>query len=160
MLIGRLIEDGYLKDANFAKGEQLEAHQIPHTLYSRHFLKTAAEKFGREHQEIAKWLSGSELKKIALFGCPSTERKSIFAAKRLRAFFRIQEDVVCRGCKLRSSCRFPNKRVSTIDKVVLEDVMRLITVYTLDAVPFQVVIPDELKCSIGALVKEAVSLSK
>ena len=44
-----------------------------------------------------RWLSGSELKKVALFGCPSIERKSVFAAKRLRAFFRIQEDVVS-GC--------------------------------------------------------------
>jgi len=46
-----------------------------------------------------------------------------------------------------------------MDKVVLEDVMRLITVYTLDSVPPELVVPDELKSSIGKLVKEAVNLS-
>ena len=55
MLVSRLIEDGYVKDANFAKGEeQLEPQRLPANNYSRHFLKNAAEKFGRDHQEVAK----------------------------------------------------------------------------------------------------------
>jgi hypothetical protein len=43
---------------------------------------------------IHRWLSGSDLKKIALFGCPSLEKKNVFAAKRLRKFFEIQENTV------------------------------------------------------------------
>lgn len=43
---------------------------------------------------LNRWLSGSSLKKVALSGCPCTERKTVFAAKRLRSFFCIQEDVV------------------------------------------------------------------
>jgi hypothetical protein len=39
-------------------------------------------------------LSGSDLKKIALFGCPSLEKKNVFAAKKLRKFFEIQENTV------------------------------------------------------------------
>lgn len=41
-----------------------------------------------------RWLSGSDLKKVALFGCPSVERKIVFAAKSLRSFFSIHEDTV------------------------------------------------------------------
>ncbi|XP_072998671.1 uncharacterized protein [Typha latifolia] len=93
-LVRRLQEEGYVKEASFSRVGQLGQDKIPPNSYSRHFLKSAAEKFGQDHQEIAKWLSGSELKKVALFGCPSVERGTIFAAKRLRAFFKIQEDTV------------------------------------------------------------------
>lgn len=41
-----------------------------------------------------RWLSGSDLKKVALFGCPTVERRTVFASKRIRAFFNIQEDKV------------------------------------------------------------------
>lgn len=41
-----------------------------------------------------RWLSGNDLKKLALFGCPTIERRTVFASKRLRAFFNIQEDKV------------------------------------------------------------------
>lgn len=34
------------------------------------------------------------MKKVALFGCPSLDKKTVFAAKQLRAFFSVQEDVV------------------------------------------------------------------
>lgn len=43
---------------------------------------------------LFRWLSGSDLKKVALFGCPSIAKKTVFSAKRLRTYFRIQEDNV------------------------------------------------------------------
>ncbi|KAG1330268.1 hypothetical protein COCNU_02G002360 [Cocos nucifera] len=53
-LVSRLEEEGYLKDSNFPQEGPLDPMDIPATLYSRHFLKSAAEKFGQDHQEIAK----------------------------------------------------------------------------------------------------------
>nr|XP_010925591.1 uncharacterized protein LOC105048094 [Elaeis guineensis] len=158
-LVRRLEEEGYLKDSNFSREGPLDPMDIPATLYSRHFLKSAAEKFGQDHQEIAKWLSGSDLKKIALFGCPSIERKTVFAAKRLRSFFSIQEDVICRGCKLKSSCKFVNQGVVREKKLILADVMRILAVFALDSVPKQLFIPNDLKFSVSKLLKEVVSLS-
>ncbi|XP_008794157.3 uncharacterized protein LOC103710271 [Phoenix dactylifera] len=158
-LVSRLEEEGYLKDANFSREGPLDPKDIPSTLYSRHFLKSAAEKFGQDHQEIAKWLSGSDLKKIALFGCPSIERKTVFSAKRLRSFFSIQEDVICRGCKLKSSCKFVNQRVAREEKLILADAMRILALFALDSVPQQLFIPNDLKFSVRKLLKEVVSLS-
>lgn len=43
---------------------------------------------------FCRWLSGSDLKKVTLLGCPSVERKTVFAAKNLRTFFNIEEDTV------------------------------------------------------------------
>lgn len=43
---------------------------------------------------LCRWLSGSDLKNVALFGCPSVAKKTVFSAKRLRTYFRIQEDNV------------------------------------------------------------------
>ncbi|KAJ0986346.1 hypothetical protein J5N97_004702 [Dioscorea zingiberensis] len=111
-LVKRFHDEGFLKNANFiADDGEFDPLKIPRNYYSRNFLRTAAEKFGLAHQEIAKWLSGSDLKKIAIFGCPSVDRGTVFAAKRLRSFFSIQEDVTCQACMLKSSCQFINKRV-------------------------------------------------
>jgi len=43
---------------------------------------------------LHRWLSGSDLKKIVLFGCPSLEKRAVFAAKTLRNFFDIHENNV------------------------------------------------------------------
>ncbi|XP_058100893.1 uncharacterized protein LOC131245436 isoform X2 [Magnolia sinica] len=128
--------------------------------YSQSFLKSAAERFGCDHQDIAKWLSGGDLKKVALFGCPTVERKTIFAAKGLRTFFRIEEDIVCRPCKLKSSCKFVNHRVVKRENVNLVDALRLLTVYASDLLPQQLIVTDDLKLSINKLLKEVVNLSK
>lgn len=34
------------------------------------------------------------MKRVAFFGCPSLGRRTVFTAKRLRRYFRIQEDIV------------------------------------------------------------------
>ncbi|XP_010314294.1 uncharacterized protein [Solanum lycopersicum] len=80
----------YFKDSNFLPRRKFGITCFENS-YARDFVKYAAEQFGRDHQEIAKWLSGSDLKKVALFGCPSIANKTVFSAKRLRAYFRIQE---------------------------------------------------------------------
>ncbi|XP_068666744.1 uncharacterized protein [Aristolochia californica] len=120
MFVNTLCEQGYLNGTGILQEEGLNFDRLSNARV-QDALKSAAERFGRDHQEIAKWLSGSQLKKVALFGCPSVERKTVFAAKTLRSFFSIQEDVVCRACKLRSSCKFVNQRVSKIEKLILED---------------------------------------
>lgn len=43
---------------------------------------------------VFRWLSGSDLKKVASFGCPSLGKKVVFSAKGLRKFFGIQENTV------------------------------------------------------------------
>ncbi|KAI0522557.1 hypothetical protein KFK09_004937 [Dendrobium nobile] len=151
LLLKRLHEELYLK---------LEPGQIPANLPSRHLLRLAAEKLGQRHQEIAKWLSGSHLKKVALLGCPSVERKIVFASKRLRSFFCIQEDIICRGCKLKTFCKFVNQKVDKVDRVILADVMRLLTILAFDAVPQQLSVPTDVKLSVDKLVKEAINLSE
>ncbi|XP_020096887.1 uncharacterized protein LOC109716025 [Ananas comosus] len=162
-LVRRLREEGYLKEANFepnfAGEAPMDPSEIPPNLYSRHFLKSAAERFGQDHQEIAKWLSGSDLKKVALFGCPSVERKTVFAAKRLRSFFSIQEDTTCHACKLKKSCKFVHQKVARQEKLILPDVMRVLTLFALDAIPRQLFVPLELKLSADKLLKEVINLS-
>lgn len=85
---------------------------------------------------------------------------------------------ICCGCKLRTSCKFPNRtaremykvlpedvrtcckfpnqRAREMNKVFPEDVMRLLAVYALYSVPPQLVVPDELRSSVGKLVKVVV----
>ncbi|KAL6975588.1 hypothetical protein U1Q18_024380 [Sarracenia purpurea var. burkii] len=108
------------------------------------------------------WLSASDLKKVALFGCPSLGRKTIFSAKRLRHFFSIQEDTVCSKCVLKPSCKFPNQRVWRGDdsNLNLAVVMRVIILYALESVPPQLVVPNEIKDSVSRLLKEVMSLSE
>ncbi|XP_020572576.1 uncharacterized protein LOC110019295 [Phalaenopsis equestris] len=138
---------------------KLQPNEVRANLPSRHLLRLAAEKLGQRHQEIAKWLSGSHLKKVALLGCPSIERKTVFASKRLRSFFNIQEDIICRGCKLKTSCKFVNQRVDKVERVILADVMRLLTILAFDAVPQQLSVPSDVKLSVDKLLKEAINLS-
>ncbi|PWZ33912.1 hypothetical protein Zm00014a_000558 [Zea mays] len=130
----------------------------PHAV-SPDAVKTAAEWFGHDHQPVAKWLSGNDLKKLALFGCPTIERRTVFASKRLRAFFNIQEDKICGSCKLRSSCKFVNQEVARHNRVILSDTMRIISLFVLDACPQELEITAELKASVCKLLKDAINLS-
>ncbi|GMP53609.1 hypothetical protein CsSME_00019022 [Camellia sinensis var. sinensis] len=103
-----------------------------------------------------RWLSASDLKKVALFGCPSLGRKNVFSAKSLRNFFRIQEDTVCSKCVLKSSCKFVNQSVwkGNNKNLNLAVVMRVIILYAMESVPPQLVVPDEIKASVSVLLKE------
>uniref|UniRef100_A0A0E0JFC0 Uncharacterized protein n=1 Tax=Oryza punctata TaxID=4537 RepID=A0A0E0JFC0_ORYPU len=128
-LLRRFYDGGYLPGPDVSVA--------PHVL-SPDVVKGAAERFGHDHQVVAKWLSGSDLKKVALFGCPSVERRTVFASKRLRAFFNIQEAKICSSCKMRNSCQFVNQEVSRHDKVILSDTMRILTLFVLDTCPQQI----------------------
>ncbi|XP_043698655.1 uncharacterized protein LOC122649534 [Telopea speciosissima] len=158
-LVERFYDEGYLRNANFLQRNRLDISCFSEE-YPRDFLKSAAERFGQDHHEIATWLSGSDLKRVAQFGCPSIEKSNVFAAKRLRAFFSIQEDTVCRTCKLKSSCRFANQRVWKINNLNLADAMRILTLYDLGSVSPQLVVPDDMKASISKLLKEVTSLTE
>ncbi|KAF8663292.1 hypothetical protein HU200_055904 [Digitaria exilis] len=149
-LLRRLHEGRYLPGPDFSSA--------PHAI-SPDAVKAAAERFGNDNQAVAKWLSGSDLKKLALFGCPTVERRTVFASKRLRAFFNIQEDKICSSCKLRSSCKFVNQEVPRHNKVILSDTMRIISLFVLDAFPKELQVTAELKASICKLLKDTISLS-
>uniref|UniRef100_A0A5B6YIT7 Uncharacterized protein n=1 Tax=Davidia involucrata TaxID=16924 RepID=A0A5B6YIT7_DAVIN len=161
LFVSHLYKEGYFNDANFFPRNKFDVSCFENS-YGRDFLKFAAEKFGKDNQEIAKWLSGSDLKKVALFGCPSLTKKNVFSAKRLRTFFGIQEDTVCSKCVLRQSCKFPNQSVWKGDtkNLNLAAVMRVITLYALELVPPQLVVPDEIKTSVSHLLKEVLNLSQ
>ncbi|CAO2205225.1 unnamed protein product [Urochloa humidicola] len=149
-LLWRLHEGRYLPGPDFSSA--------PHAV-SPDVVKAAAERFGHDNQVVAKWLSGSDLKKIALFGCPTVERRTVFASKRLRAFFNIQEDKICSSCKLRSSCKFANQEVLRHNKVILSDTMRIISLLVLDACPKELQVTAELKASICKVLKDTINLS-
>ncbi|XP_078428246.1 craniofacial development protein [Wolffia australiana] len=157
LLIRRLNEEGYLKGCEYSSG--LVVQRVASNGFLRGFVINAAERFGKDHQEIAKWLSGSSLKKIALAGCPCMERKTVFAAKRLRSFFYIQEDVICRGCPMKDSCKFVNQRVDREQKLSLSDAMRVLSVYGLacGSAP-QAMESHELRHAVCSSLKEVISL--
>ncbi|KAA3472327.1 Dysferlin [Gossypium australe] len=111
---------------------------------------------------ICRWLPGSHLKKVVLFGCASLDKNNVFAAKRLRKFFKIQENTVCSRCMLKDSCEYANKSVWGIgtNSLLLLDVMKVITLYALDLVPAKLTVPDEVKDSINQLLKVVIKLSQ
>ncbi|KAF9666617.1 hypothetical protein SADUNF_Sadunf16G0247400 [Salix dunnii] len=161
MFITHLYKEGYFSNASFLKDGSLDFGFFNDS-YGRDFIKYAAEKFGKDHQEIAKWLSGSDLKRVALFGCPTLMRKSVFSAKRLRNFFEIQEAIVCNQCVLKHSCNFVNQSVWRGDTKTLNlaVVMRVITSYALEAVHPELSVPNEIKASVNRLLTEILNLSQ
>nr|KJB45774.1 hypothetical protein B456_007G327100 [Gossypium raimondii] len=91
IFIRHLYAKGYFKEASFVEDNKLDFGYFENS-YGRDFIKFAAYNFGKDHQDIAKWLPGSHLKKVVLFGCASLDKNNVFAAKRLRKFFKIQEN--------------------------------------------------------------------
>ncbi|KAL4580453.1 hypothetical protein LXL04_016647 [Taraxacum kok-saghyz] len=152
---------GYLADANFLLNNKFDVSCFENS-YGRDFLKFAAEKFARDHREIYKWLSKGDLKKVAQFGCPSLGRKAIFSAKAMRHCFEIQEETVCTNCVLKDSCKFVNQSVwkKGAKNVDLTMVMRVITLYALEAVPSELEVPDDIKDTVNRLLKEVIRLSE
>ncbi|XP_010462240.1 PREDICTED: uncharacterized protein LOC104742867 [Camelina sativa] len=156
-----LHNEGYLNKANFITGEKLNMGNLNEE-YSRTFVKFAAERFGKDYQEIAKWLSGSDLKKIVLFGCPSVEKRAVFAAKTLRNFFDIHENNVCNKCVLKEKCKFPNQSVwdGKTKHLHLSVVMKVITLYPLDLTHPKLQVPQEVQDSVARLLTEIQNLSR
>ncbi|KAK7244146.1 hypothetical protein RIF29_38964 [Crotalaria pallida] len=152
MFVKHLFENGYFKDANFAKGKERFDLGWFDGFFARGYVKFAAQRFGRDNQEIAKWLSGSALKKVAEFGCPSVDRSSVFPAKRLRKFFEVPENTVCSKCPLQQSCKFINQSVwkGDTNKLDLVGVMKVLTSYALELVHPQLVVPEEVAYALWA----------
>ncbi|KAK8589031.1 hypothetical protein V6N12_023440 [Hibiscus sabdariffa] len=110
IFIRHLFAKGYFNKASFLEHNKLDFGYFWNS-YGRDFIKFAAYEFGKDHQDIAKWLPGNHLKNVVLFGCPSLDKNNVFAAKRLRKFFKIQENTVCSRCMLKDSCEYANKSV-------------------------------------------------
>ncbi|MBA0672522.1 hypothetical protein Goklo_025374 [Gossypium klotzschianum] len=161
IFIRHLYAKGYFKEASFVEDKKLDFGYFENS-YGRDFIKFAAYNFGKDHQDIAKWLPGSHLKKVVLFGCASLDKNNVFAAKRLRKFFKIQENTVCSRCMLKDSFEYANKSVWGIgtNSLLLVDVMKVITLYALDLVPAKLTVPDEVKDSINQLLKVVIKLSQ
>ncbi|XP_057726062.1 uncharacterized protein LOC130941531 isoform X2 [Arachis stenosperma] len=138
-----LFQMGYFNHANFAKGKDMFDLSWFDTEFGRGYIKFAAQRFGREKQELAKWLSGSALKEVAMFGCPSVDK-------------------VCSKCALRESCKFENQSVWKGDTKILNlvVVMKVLTSYDLEMVHPKLVVPDTVKNSVRKLLKEATKLSQ
>ncbi|KAL8129811.1 hypothetical protein V2J09_018966 [Rumex salicifolius] len=156
-----LYDEGYFQEANFLPKNRFDIKDFE-SAYAQDFLKFAAEKFGRDKQEIAKWLSGSDLKTIAIFGCPSNDKRIVFAAKSLRTFFQIPENTVCCKCIIKESCKFVNQSIwkSGSKNLNLPSLMRLLTVYALEAIHPQQRLPEDIKACVSRLIKDAMNLSK
>ncbi|KAK7324515.1 hypothetical protein VNO77_28123 [Canavalia gladiata] len=163
MFVQYLYEKGYFRDANFLKkGKQSFNIAWFESFFARGYINFAAQRFAKDNQDIAKWLSGSALKQVAVFGCPSIDRSSAIPAKILRKYFEVPENTVCSECTLQQSCKFVNQSVwnCNTNNLDLTVVMKVITKYALESVHPQLVVPDKINKSVSHLLKEVVKLSQ
>jgi len=152
-----LNERGYLSKAlNFPGGPVDLRGLSTEELYA--FIKFAAVNFAKDHPEISKLLSGSDVRKTVLFGCPSVEIKVVLAAKRLRSFRRI-EDTANGPINLENTNNAPSAKVSKGKSLELEDLVRLLCAFGLNAEKSQLSVPDETKQSVVNLLKELIDFS-
>jgi len=152
-----LNERGYLSKAlNFPGGPVDLRGLSTEELYA--FIKFAAVNFAKDHPEISKLLSGSDVRKTVLFGCPSVEIKVVLAAKRLRSFCRI-EDTANGPINLENTNNAPSAKVSKGKSLELEDLVRLLCAFGLNAEKSQLSVPDETKQSVVNLLKELIDFS-
>lgn len=69
---------------------------------------------------------------------------------------------VCNKCTLKESCKFANQSVwkKGAKNMDLPVVMRVVTLYALDALPNQLKVPDDVKNAVNRLLKEVIRLSE
>lgn len=91
--VEHLNERGYLSKAvDFEDGPvYLQGHTTAE-LYR--FIRLAAISFAKDNAGMSELLSRSDLRKVALFYCPSLETGVIAALRRLRSFISSEEDIV------------------------------------------------------------------
>ncbi|KAL0289555.1 UNVERIFIED_CONTAM: hypothetical protein Scaly_2699100 [Sesamum calycinum] len=182
MFTQHLYMEGYLKDASFLPKNKFDVTHFEPS-YAREFLKYAAVKFGRDHQEIAKWLSASDLKRIALLdvhrlGGGALLRPNICAdslkLRNMRQVLRMSklfpapffqlvnlQEIVCKKCVLKDSCKRANKASRhKSNKLLLTEVSRVLIMYAMESVPQQLVVPEEIRNSVSRLLKEMINLSE
>lgn len=151
--VEHLNERGYLSKAvDFEDGPvDLQGHTTGE-LYR--FIRLAAISFAKDNAEISELLSTSDLRKAALFCCPSLETRVIAAVRRLRSFISSEEDIDCAPSDLEDICNTPS-----VKPLRLNDVIRLLCAYGLDAEKNEVPIPDDVRQSVVNLLEEIVDLS-
>lgn len=150
--VEHLNERGYLSKAvNFEDGPVDLQGLTTGKIYG--FIKLAALNYVEDHAEILKSLSRSHLRKVALFRCPSHEKRVIIAVKRLRTFISSREDIDCPPSDLENTCN------GLSVKLRLDDVVRLLCTYGLIAEKSELLIPDDVKQSIVNLLVEIIDFS-
>lgn len=117
-------------------------------------IKLAAASFAEDHAGISELLSKSDVRKVALFCCPSVENGVIAAVRRLRSFISSEEDIDFAPSDLKDTCNTPS-----VKQLRLIDVIRLLCAYGLDAEKSEVPIPDDVRQSVVNLLEEIVDLS-
>ncbi|KAK4398293.1 hypothetical protein Sango_1304800 [Sesamum angolense] len=152
MFTQHLYMEGYLKDASFLPKNKFDVTHFEPS-YAREFLKYAAVKFGRDHQEIAK--------RAHSFGFCLLIDEAIQLNQRIRDllgclflvdFLFEKLDKVCKKCVLKDSCKRANKASRhKSNKLLLTEVSRVLIMYAMESVPQQLVVPEEIRNSITVL---------
>lgn len=151
--VEHLNERGYLSKA--VDFEDAPVYLQGHTtteLYG--FIRLAAISFAKDNAGMSELLSRSDLRKFALFYCPSLETSVIAALRRLRSFISSEEDIYCALSDLEDTRNTPS-----VKQLRLTDVVRLLCAYGLDAEKNEVPIPDDVRQSVVNLLEEIVDLS-
>ncbi|KAL5707390.1 hypothetical protein ACHQM5_018294 [Ranunculus cassubicifolius] len=153
LFIHILHEKGYLGNIKLLPKVEFDRYLTKHG----DWIRKAAERFGADHPDIAKCLSENDVKRLAIFGCPSLEKKTVFAARRLRAYFSVEEKSVCRLCKLNHHCNLKyhpgGKKYDNFD---VADVLKILTTYALEFGPPELTLSDEIKDTMSNLFTQVV----
>eukprot|EP00249_Psilotum_nudum_P021063 c27957_g1_i1 orf=156-2780(+) len=128
----------------------------------RAYIKNALMSFGRERDDLFRFLSKQAIRVIVNFGCPSIDRKVVNAAKRLRAQLGIVEGDVCQQCRLKKSCTrafcLPERQITAVTL----DVVRILLPFAENILPdaeLHESYPKEVTIAICNLLEELVQLS-
>eukprot|EP00249_Psilotum_nudum_P021065 c27957_g1_i3 orf=156-2753(+) len=128
----------------------------------RAYIKNALMSFGRERDDLFRFLSKQAIRVIVNFGCPSIDRKVVNAAKRLRAQLGIVEGDVCQQCRLKRSCTrafcLPDRQMASVTL----DVVRLLLPFAANVLPdaeSHESYPEEVTTAIRNLLEQLVRLS-
>ncbi|KAK9688746.1 hypothetical protein RND81_09G008100 [Saponaria officinalis] len=146
MLLMHLYDCGYFKDVNFLSGNRFDMSCF-YEEYAREYVKFALQRFGNDNKDISMWISGSDSKSIALFGCPTVTKGDVFAAKKLRSFFKIKEETVCRKCVLKESCKYANQSSGEgyDTSLRLDSLLRLVRAYSLEEISPRLKLTNDMK---------------
>lgn len=156
-LVGFLCNEGYLKRIRmFMPLEELGLKHFQ-SVYSRGWVRRAAQRFGDANPDMVKCLSMNEVKTLARFGCSSDADRTVVVAKVVRSYLGIDEVSVCFSCKLRETCKTKDIELKERAKdLELGDVMQMLTSYALGLVDHKLTVPNEVKESTHKLLNQVV----
>ncbi|KAH9620546.1 hypothetical protein KSS87_012652 [Heliosperma pusillum] len=159
LLLRHLYDCGYFNDVHIYPGNKFRLSSF-YVEFAHDYVKRALQKFGIDNQEISKWLSVSDAKSVALFGCPSLNNRDISAAKHLRSFFQISEESVCSKCVLNDTCKYRIARKCDISTLRLDSLLRVLRAYSLEDVSPKLELTDDMKACVSRLIQEVIKYSK